>query len=113
MTDGSHRVLVHIATADEWAAAQDAGEVRPPSLATEGFVHCSWDHQVAATVERHMPGRTDLLLLHLDPAELGAPLVEEDSYRSGSAYPHVYGPVPVAAVVAVVPFNSPTDPADQ
>jgi uncharacterized protein (DUF952 family) len=98
--------LYHLATEPEWATYREAGSIEPPSLAAEGFVHCSYGHQVPGTVERHFPGATDLLALEVDPVALGhAALVEEDSYGSGQAFPHVYGPIPAAAVVAVVPVS--------
>lgn len=98
--------LFHLATVAAWAGYQAAGQIEAPSLATEGFVHCSWGRQVAGTVAKHFPGATDLLALQLDPAALGeVPLVEEDSYGSGQAFPHAYGPIPVAAVVAVTPLG--------
>ena len=98
--------LYHLASADEWAAHQAEGAVAPASLGTEGFVHCSWGRQVAGTLERHFAGVTGLLALQLDASAFGATaLVEEDSYGSGQAFPHAYGPIPVAAVVAVVPVT--------
>ena len=97
--------LYHLASADEWAAARAAGAIVPPSLEAEGFVHCSWGAQVAGTLARHFAGRTDLLALHLDAEHLDAPLVIEDSYGSGSAFPHVYGPVPLAAVIEALPIT--------
>lgn len=91
--------LFHLATRDEWVAYQAAGSITPPSLESEGFVHCSWGRQVAGTVAKHFDGVTDLLALSLDADALGGPtLVEEDSYGSGQAFPHVYGPIPVASV---------------
>ena len=96
--------LYHLASAPEWAAYQADGSLAPPSLAGEGFVHCSWGRQVAGTLERHFAGVTGLLALQLDAAALGATaLVEEDSYGSGQTFPHAYGPIPVGAVVAVIP----------
>ena len=95
--------LYHLATVGEWAAHRDAGAIAPPSLAAEGFVHCSWGRQVAGTVAKHFDGVTDLLALRLDPAALGdVALVEEDSYGSGQAFPHAYGPIPLDAVVEAV-----------
>ncbi len=95
--------LYHLASIDEWAAYQAAGAAAPASLETEGFVHCSWGRQVAGTLERHFAGVEGLLALEVDPGVLGAvELVEEDSYGSGQAFPHAYGPIPAAAVVAVV-----------
>ena len=97
------RALFHLATPGEWAAAQAVGEIRPASLDTEGFVHCSWGHQVAGTVAKHFDGVTDLLALRLDADRLGdVDLVEEDTHGSGQAFPHVYGAVPVDAVTQVV-----------
>ena len=95
--------LFHLATPGDWAAAQQAGEIHPPSLDAEGFVHCSWGRQVAGTVTKHFDGATDLLALRLDRDRLGdIEVVEEDSYGSGQAFPHVYGPIPTDAVLATV-----------
>ena len=95
--------LYHLATEAEWGDHQAEGAIVPPSLETEGFVHCSWGHQVPGTVGRHFAHVSGLLALRLDPAALGdVRLVEEDSYGSGQAFPHAYGPVPLAAVRDVV-----------
>lgn len=95
--------LYHLATADEWADYRQDGTIQPASLDTEGFVHCSWGRQVAGTVEKHFPGVTGLLALHVDEDGLGdVVLIEEDSYGSGQAFPHAYGPIPVAAVLGTV-----------
>jgi glutathione S-transferase len=97
--------LFHLASAGEWATYQESGLISPPSLDDEGFVHCSWGRQVAGTVGRHFAGRTDLLALRLASDDVGSPLVEEDSYASGQSYPHVYGPIPVAAVLDATPLD--------
>ncbi len=95
--------LYHLASAGEWAGYRKRGRIDPPSLDTEGFVHCSWGNQVTGTVEKHFGGVTDLLALRLDPHSLGGPdLVEEDSYGSGQTFPHVYGAIPAAAVLGSV-----------
>ena len=92
--------LYHLATAAEWAAYEAAGRIEPAALAHEGFVHCSYGHQVAGTVEKHFAGVTDLLALHLEPSAMGdVRLVDEDLYGSGQAFPHAYGPIPATAVV--------------
>ena len=91
--------LYHLATADEWAGYQERGAIAPASLGDEGFVHCSWGRQVAGTVGKHFAGVTGLLALRLDPALVGSGgVVEEDSYGSGQAFPHVYGEIAVVAV---------------
>ena len=95
--------LYHLATEAEWDAYRQTGSIAPLSLTTEGFVHCSWGRQVASTVAKHFTGIEGLLVLALNPDLLGdVALVEEDSYGSGQTFPHVYGPIPVSAVVNVV-----------
>ena len=95
--------IIHLITESDWAAARKAGSWSPPSLKTEGFIHCSRPEQVAATVKRHFPGRTDLLMLTLDPARITAEIREEDSYSRGETFPHIYGPLNLDAVIDVQP----------
>lgn len=60
--------LVHICARADWERAQRQGELAPDSLATHGFVHLSTPEQVHLPANRLFAGRTDLVLLHLDPA---------------------------------------------
>ncbi len=103
-TEPGQRIIFHISTAAEWAVALETGELIEPSLESEGFIHFSFADQIAATAGRHYPGRTDLVLLRTDPTKLEQPIVIEDSYNSGQAYPHLYGPLPTAAVTDVIEF---------
>ena len=94
-------------TTDEWALAQDAGERRPPSLDSEGFVHLSAPEQVHLPANRLFAGRTDMVLLRLNPDLLGAPVRWEPGVPTDPAsmtFPHLYGPLPVAAVISVTPY---------
>ena len=93
--------LFHLVDPLAWAAAQAAGEYRPESLRTEGFVHFSYADQVAGTANRHYADAERLCVVEFDEARLGAPVVVEDSYGSGTAFPHVYAPIPTAAAVSV------------
>lgn len=98
--------ILHLAIESEWQAAVDADEPYDRStigvsLAEEGYIHCSFPEQVAATAERYYAGRDDVIVLVVDPDRLGAPVVVEDLSGSGQSFPHVYGPIPVDAVVAV------------
>lgn len=93
--------VFHIVDESAWQTAVAAGEYRPASLETEGFVHCSFAEQVTAVADARFRGLPGLVVLEVDPGALGAQLRVEDSYGEGTAYPHVYGPIPPAAVVAV------------
>jgi uncharacterized protein (DUF952 family) len=97
--------LVHICSADEWSRIAGAGgEIQPDSV---GFVHLSAPQQAHLPANRLYRGRTDLLLLHLDPAALGAPVRWEPGVATDPAsmlFPHLYGPLPSSAVIDVTAY---------
>lgn len=97
-------MILHITTRAGWEAAQESGEYRLDTLATEGFIHCSTPEQVLGPANEFYRGRPDLVLLVIDPARLAASLVYEDCYETGTAFPHIYGPLNLDAVTQVVPF---------
>jgi uncharacterized protein (DUF952 family) len=82
-----------------WQAAEQPYE--PASLADEGFVHCTdGAEELAATANRYYADEHDeLLALVIDLDEVAAPIKIEDPRR---VYPHVYGPIPRAAIVDVL-----------
>lgn len=95
-------VLVHLCGLGEWAAAQAGGHLCPDSLHSAGFVHLSGPEQVHLPANRLFAGRTDLVLLHIDTDRLDAPLRWEPGVPTDPAsmlFPHLYGPLPVAAVL--------------
>lgn len=97
--------ILHITTADGWAAAQEAGTLVSPSLGEEGFIHCSTHAQLEATANRIFRGSGDLLLLELDVERLTAPLKWERATDVGEEFPHIYGPLNVDAVVRTIPLS--------
>ena len=102
----NERLILHIAPRDAWdAAALDGrGQYTDPSLDAEGFIHCSTRDQVLVPANERFRGRTDLVLLVIDVDKVADPVVSEDCYESGQRFPHIYGPIPVAAVTDAVPF---------
>ena len=88
-------IVFHITDRAAWHQAVAAGTYRAPSLDTEGFIHCSTREQIPGTLARFFAGRTDLVLLFIDETRTGAELRWEDGF------PHLYGPLPVNAVVDV------------
>ena len=93
------RAILHIASLAAWEAAQRLGRYEAESLRAEGFIHCSQSHQVIEVLNRLFRGRVDLLLLVIDPARLTHELRFEQA-ENGQEYPHVYGPIDLAAVVS-------------
>lgn len=101
-------VLLHLCSLANWATAQACGEHRPDSLRDAGFVHLSTPEQVHLPANRFYAGRTDLLLLHIDAALLEAPVRWEAGDSTDPAamvFPHLYGPLPVGAVIAVTRYR--------
>jgi uncharacterized protein (DUF952 family) len=93
--------LLHLCEWRDWEAARVAGELCPLSLRENGFVHLSAPAQVHLPANRLFSGRTDLVLLHIDPGAVGSPIKWEPGVPTdpnGMLFPHLYGPLPVDAV---------------
>lgn len=102
-------MILHITSRDDWEAAQVWGQYHADTLETEGFIHCSTPAQVLIPANALFRGRRDLVLLVIDPHHVDVPIVYEDCYQSGQVFPHIYGALPVEAVVRVVPFRPKED----
>nr|WP_205864477.1 DUF952 domain-containing protein [Planosporangium mesophilum] len=88
-------------SAAEWVEAEARGRYDGSAVDhRDGFIHLSGRDQVIETAERHFTGQTGLVMLTVDPDRLGDDLRWEPS-RRGALFPHVYGPLPAHAVVAV------------
>lgn len=102
--DEGERVF-HLALAADWLQAKRDGHYRIStlgrSLAEEGFVHASRAHQVRGVHDTFYEGVTEpMVLLEIDPALLASPVVLEVPDGADEAFPHIYGPVDIGAVVA-------------
>jgi uncharacterized protein (DUF952 family) len=103
--------LLHITTQSAWQSAQQAGEYTAPSLASEGFIHCSTAAQVAAVAERFYAGQRGLVLLVLDAQRIRSEVrYEPGADKPDELFPHVYGPIHLDAVTRVVEDFAP-DPS--
>jgi uncharacterized protein (DUF952 family)/glycerophosphoryl diester phosphodiesterase len=101
----SQGLIYHIAARANWTAAQAAGEYWAPSLAAEGYIHCSQRGQLLEVANAFFQGSTELVLLAVDAERVGPSLRYEPPAHAlgrlpGGLFPHVYGPIPVDAVTA-------------
>lgn len=99
-------VIYHLALDAEWRDAVAGGvdyqrSTVGRSLAEQGFIHCSFAGQVRATADRFYRGRQDVLLLTIDSSALPSPVRVENLEGGDELYPHLYGSLPVAAVIRV------------
>lgn len=99
--------LYHITSRSEAENAATVGEYVPQTFEAEGFIHCSYAHQVVAVANRRYRGCTDLVLLEVDCAKLSCEVVDENLDGGTQLFPHIYGRLPMSAVVAV--HNFPCD----
>jgi uncharacterized protein (DUF952 family) len=92
-------LIFHLTYKEAWETARPTGEYAAPSLAEEGFIHCSKDiPQLIKVAARLYPGEASLMVLDVDLDKLKAPIKHEPS-RSGEIYPHIYGMLNADAVV--------------
>src|SRR5688572_30193675 len=91
--------IYHVCRTGEWQAAQAGGSYTGSSQdRADGFIHFSDAAQVVESVARHRAGQDGLTILEVDAPALGAALKWEPS-RGGQLFPHLYGPLPVSAVL--------------
>jgi uncharacterized protein (DUF952 family) len=110
MTENAGRVL-HLAHVDEWNETLLTGwfdrSTRGRTLAEEGFIHTSTATQLPMVAQRFYaddPEPLLLLVIDLAATEAAGSAVRWDPAED-QLFPHVYGPVPRDAVVAVIPVE--------
>jgi glutathione S-transferase len=101
------RPIYHCSLVSDWELAQRSGTYaissRGRTLEQEGFVHASYAEQVPGVLQRFYADlEVPLCLLVIDPELVAAPVVAENLTGGDELFPHVYGPIPVAAVSAVI-----------
>lgn len=99
----------HVASAADWRAARRSGSyttsTRGLSLAEQGFIHAARPEQVAGVHRRFYADATEpLVLLTIETDLLDVPWREEPV--GDDTFPHVYGALSPAAVVAVQPLDA-------
>ena len=105
--------LYHLALRPEWQAARADGvyrrSTRGLALESVGFIHLSSAHQVPATASRFyadLPA-AEVLLLTIDPQRLAVAGLEVrfEPADGGEPFPHLYGPLPLGAVLRAEPWQ--------
>jgi uncharacterized protein (DUF952 family) len=94
-----------ILTADQWAQFQ-ADRIfhgAPVDLA-DGYIHLSATDQLQGTLDKHFAGQSGLVIAEVDLAALGDTVKWEVS-RGGALFPHIYGPLPMTAVIGEPAFT--------
>ncbi len=101
----SDRIIYHITSDQEWNLAQSKGEYEPHQFADEGFIHCSYSHQLKTVINRFFLGQKNLVVLEIDSALLQCAVIEENLEGGAELYPHIYGKLPLNAIVSCRPLE--------
>ena len=102
--------IFHIAFESDWSAAQVEGSYRVSTrgltLGEVGFIHAGFEHQVSTIGTAFYADVTDpVVVLVVDTERLDVPVVVESPKGSEEAFPHIYGALPIHAVVEVLPAS--------
>jgi len=106
-----NKLVYCITTKTKWALAQKQGEYVDESLETQGFIHCTYPHQLLGVANKHFKGVENLLILCIDPIQLTSHFVDENPSNLQDLYPHIYGVINLDAVVDVYHFQTKLDGA--
>ena len=91
--------IYKICRAAEWADAERAGAFAGSEVdRRDGYIHFSTAEQVAETAAKYFAGLPDLMLIAVDADKLG-PSLKWEPARGGALFPHLYGVLPLIAVV--------------
>jgi glutathione S-transferase len=100
--------ILHLALPDDWAAAFVDGHytmsTRSVTLEQQGFIHCSTRDQLEDTANRFYADLDQLVVLTIDPLLVPSRIVFEPGEDVDMLFPHIYGPLPVAAVNRAEPW---------
>ena len=92
-------LIYHIVLPGAWAAF-DTDLYEHPSLASEGFIHCSFANQLDVVIERYYSGEGRVVVLEIETDNLMSRMIKEPS-TNREIYPHIYGPINRGAIVSV------------
>lgn len=84
----------------EWETARASGTYDGSAVdRADGYIHMSTADQLAETARRHYAGRDGLMLVEVSLPALAGALRWEPS-RGGDLFPHLYGTLPMTAVLS-------------
>ena len=100
------RFIFHIAFERDWESAEETGTYRVSTrgarLDDVGFIHAGFEHQVPIVgAALYKDASEPLVVLVIDTERLDVPVVVDNLEGGEEGFPHIYGPLPVRAVVDV------------
>jgi uncharacterized protein (DUF952 family) len=107
MTQTAHPATAFkILTAGQWVQFKvDGVFLGAPVDLADGYIHLSTADQLQGTLNKHFAGQTGLAIIEVDLSALADSIKWEVS-RGGALFPHIYGPLPITAVIGEASFTS-------
>lgn len=104
MTETTHPTTAFkILTAEQWAQFQADGVfLGAPVDLSDGYIHLSATKQLQGTLDKHFAEQAGLVIAEVDLATLGD-VVKWEVSRGGALFPHIYGVLPMTAVLGTRP----------
>lgn len=112
MTAKNKTIIYHVADPTDWELAFRSGNnqyvisTRYRTLEQEGFIHCSFRHQVEQIARRFYEDIDGGTVLSIDISRLQIELRVEPGIDTDEVYPHLYGPLNLDAVTSAEPFET-------
>lgn len=96
------RLTYHLTPKELWDDADPAEPLTAPSMAIEGFIHCTdGATEMVATANRHYASDPrPFIVLTVDLDRVSSPWRVEDP---GRIYPHIFGPIDRAGILTAAP----------
>lgn len=105
------RIVYKVMSAAELERLQRDGVFHgSPADIADGYIHLSCGSQLVGTLDKHFSGVDGLVLAAVDLSRLGGTVRWEPS-RGGELFPHIYGRLPIGAVVSVAALERTADGA--
>jgi len=101
-------VAYKVLTADQRAELEQGTFGGAPVDLADGYIHLSTADTLTGTVDKHFAGQADLHVAAVDLTGFGDTLKWEVS-RGDLLFPHLYAPLPLAAVTAMAPLARAAD----
>lgn len=98
-------IAYKVLTADQMAQLEADGTFAgAPVDLEDGYIHLSTAEQLDETVSKHFAGHANLHIAAVDLDALENAVKWEPS-RRGALFPHIYGALPLSAVIAYSPLE--------
>jgi uncharacterized protein (DUF952 family) len=95
--------IYKILTEQEWNNFKEEGSFQGSLFdKKDGFIHLTFAHQYLAKMAKYFKGINPIYLVTIDPELLDEKnsLKVEANKMGGEKYPHIYGQIPIKAVIS-------------